>query len=546
MKNFWLLFVCIAWINQSMFSNNLSVGNLKFSGRDISAGVNNPANFVFVQFDISWENSWRTNSAPNNWDAAWVFIKYKLGSGPWLHATLDANAGNHIASSGSTITPTSDGKGVLIYRSSNGTGSVSFTGTQLRWNYGADGLADTAVAIIQVFGIEMVYVPQISFYVGDGTTTDVEAQFHQGGSVTTPFQIISEDPLTLGGTSASNLSNNNNQNDNSGSFTMTADDFDFTTTQTLPGPFPKGYNAFYCMKYEITQDQYVSFLNTLDGTQQANRCSAISAGNFMCNNNNFNFPQNRNGIKCKTAPVGSTPGEYGNDLNNNNTYGESTDGGDIACNWLNWADGAAYLDWAGLRPMTELEFEKACRGPQTPVVNEFAWADTAIARGFQSLSGTGSASEGIASNYFTNAGNAAYSFTIDPTSFTFTDLGPLRVGIFAANGANTGRLTSGASYYGIMELTGNMAERTITVGNTTGRNFTGSHGDGTLDANGDANVANWPGTNSVGAGRRGGRWSSAVNFDGKRVSDRAGANLFPSGRNATDYAFGIRGVRSPN
>ena len=41
-------------------------------------------------------------------------------------------------------------------------------------------------------------------------------------------------------------------------------------------------------------------------------------------------------------------------------------------------DGAAYADWSGLRPMTELEFEKACRGNQTPVANEFAWGTASI------------------------------------------------------------------------------------------------------------------------------------------------------------------------
>lgn len=476
-------------------------------------------------------------------------MKFKVGSGGWQHATLDTNATHHITSGGSTISPGADGKGVFIYRNSNGgPGTVNFTGTELRWNYGVDGIADTAAVIVQVFGIEMVYVPQGSFYAGDGTTTNVEAQFQRADSAIKPFQITGEGSLTLGGTSASNLGNHSNRNDNSGSFTLTPDDFDSTTTETLPGAFPKGYNAFYCIKYEVTQDQYVSFLNTLDGNRQVNRISAVSAGAYMWKDTSQTqtAPVNRNGIKCKTAPVGSTPGEYGNDLNNNGVYGESDDGGDIPCNWLSWADGAAYLDWAGLRPMTELEFEKACRGPQVPVVNEFAWADTLIADSYQTLSGTGTASEGIATNYSTTAGNAAYGFTIFPFQGVpnFNDYGPIRVGIFAANSNNTGRLTSGASYYGIMEMTGNLVERTVTVGNPSGRSFTGSHGDGALDANGDENVSNWPGTNSIGVGRRGGRWSSNVGYDGRRVSDRGGVNLFPSTR---EYYFGIRGVRtSPN
>ena len=37
-----------------------------------------------------------------------------------------------------------------------------------------------------------------------------------------------------------------------------------------------------------------------------------------------------------------------------------------------------YLDWAGLRPMTELEYEKICRGPSAPVAGEYAWGSTTI------------------------------------------------------------------------------------------------------------------------------------------------------------------------
>ncbi|MBK6755576.1 MAG: hypothetical protein IPG69_18790 [Flavobacteriales bacterium] len=39
-----------------------------------------------------------------------------------------------------------------------------------------------------------------------------------------------------------------------------------------------------------------------------------------------------------------------------------------------------------------------------------------------------------------------------------------RVGAFAANVGNIGRVPSGGSYYGIMELSGNVNERAITIG----------------------------------------------------------------------------------
>ncbi len=53
---------------------------------------------------------------------------------------------------------------------------------------------------------------------------------------------------------------------------------------------------------------------------------------------------------------------------------------DRACNRVLWHDGATYADWAGLRPMTELECEKACRGPVYPVTGEYAWGNTTFSR----------------------------------------------------------------------------------------------------------------------------------------------------------------------
>ena len=56
-----------------------------------------------LQFDIAWEDSWRASwkegdTEWTNWDAAWIFVKYrKQGAPGWSHATLSVNDADHAA-----------------------------------------------------------------------------------------------------------------------------------------------------------------------------------------------------------------------------------------------------------------------------------------------------------------------------------------------------------------------------------------------------------------------------------------------------------------
>jgi len=497
-----------------------------------------PSVYTFVQFNISWDNSWRTSSAPFNYDAVWVFVKYKVeGSSVWNHATL--NTTGHTQPSGSIINTPSDGKGVFIYRSADGTGSIDWVGVKLRWNYGAggDGLADNAIVTVKVFAIEMVYIPQGSFYVGDGTTSDVQAQLHEADDTGTPFNIISEDELTLGGTTAGNLGNN----DAEGMYEGYEDDFDNSTQQTLPAAFPKGYDDFYIMKYEITQGQYVAFLNCLTRTQQNTRTVTDVSGTSVTNRyvmSGSSTLDNRNGIRCDGTLSSSDPITFYNDLDGDGTPNESDDGQHIASNWLNWTDGAAYADWAGLRPFTELEFEKACRGTIPPLANEYAWGNTSIHSSlYVPLSQSGEAGE-LPNSPGTGAdGNCVYN--------GLASVGPLRVGIFATTSSS--RISSGATYYGVMHMSGNVFEALVTIGDVEGRKFVGLHGDGILSANGNATNGDWPGivsgevTGAEGMGFRGG----GRNWDFKvaRVSSRHATDIYTINRHKLD---GMRLARTSN
>ena len=153
------LMLCLAallLIAASAQANDLTISNISLTGQDT---VNN---FILVQFDITWDNSWRVTGDPNNWDAVWVFVKYRVDGGPWQHARL--NTTGHTPVSGSTIETPTDGTGVFIYRSLDGTGTLTLMGVQLRWNYGANGLDDNESDVeVRVLGIEMVYVPQGAF-----------------------------------------------------------------------------------------------------------------------------------------------------------------------------------------------------------------------------------------------------------------------------------------------------------------------------------------------------------------------------------------------
>ena len=507
-----------------IYGHGVVVNNVTINGQ------NTVQKFSLVNFDITWNNSWRNTTTTNNWDACWVFVKYrKKAELTWNHATLNyvdgtGSGDGHTAPTGSTINSTSDGKGIMIYSSSNIVPqTVNYNGAKLRWNYGTDGLTNLDSVEIRVFAIEMVYVPQGSFYVGDGTSTNIQGHFRQQPT-NTPFQITSEGSITLGGTGAGSLNNNN------ASGMIYADDFNNTTSQTLPAAYPKGFDAFYCMKYEITQMQYVAFLNTLTRAQQnartetslASGVTSVTRRYVMYNQSTMYY---RNGIRCDATIHTSDPITFYCDFNGNGTPNEVGDGQNIACNYLSWADLAAYLDWAALRPMTELEYEKAARGNQAAVANEYAWGSTSLTQT------TGISNSGANNETASNTGaNAAYGSHASVQ-------GPLRVGNFG-QGVNT-RVGVGASYWGIMELSGNLWERTVTIGNTTGRAFTGTHGNGALNATGDADVSNWPATTSTGTGFRGGQWSLNANL--LRVSDRYYANTGYNGR--IYYYDSGRGIR---
>lgn len=503
------LFACFFVLLPAMLmANDIKVENVTLTGRD------KVANYVQVQFKLSWQNSFKISSGASNRDAAWVFVKYKIGTnGTWKHASLSTTG--HVIPSNGTSDP-NDATGIFIYRNTDGSGTLTLDNCQLRWNYGADGVSDESIIFVRVFAIEMVHVPAGNFQAGSGGANTGE--FRQANLTAldnaATFTITSTAP-TLQGNNATSSSSNISTRAGSGNDQLTG-----TTTATLASGYPTGYAAFYCMKYEISQGQYRDFLNTLTYTQQVTRTasvptSAIGTGALASTGTNRNY------IEIKTPGVSTTtPAVYGCDVDNDNVFDESVDGEWVACNFLKWNDITAFLDWAALRPMTELEFEKACRGTVAPVVDEFSWGSTT----FTNVTSITNAQQESEASGTTNA---------NLTNNNGYNTGPVRTGIFATGSSN--RITSGSSYYGIMDLSGNLWEQVISIANSTCRSFTGNVGNGTLDTNGNADTG-WPGETVIGS--RGGSWASSN--ASARVSDRSNITGGVSSRN---YDYGGRGVR---
>ncbi|HRD54000.1 MAG TPA: hypothetical protein PKY96_15275, partial [Flavobacteriales bacterium] len=441
-----------------VLANNLSIT------QPMLVDFNSVAGTVDARFTISWQNSWRTTSAPGNWDAAWVFLKFRVGNadptrtgvsstGPtlnvgstallrvgmpvirtagtgaipantvitaipngtqvtisaapttalagatvrfiriWEHARL-ANDAAHFAPAGSTIrtgllnpaaaynATTNYGVGAFIYRSANGTGTFTANNVELRWNLGTQGLGSGGPIEVCAFGHEMVHVTGGSFRVGSGAGNGITGEFYSYPNGSNTYLISSEAAITVG-------TSNGNLYYDSGTFLQPGDQLG-----PIPATFPKGTIAFYCMKYELSQADYVNFLNRLTRQQQDARTATalpaattgVTARYVMSNTTAITA---RNGIRCNATVAANDPITFYCDLNGNGTGNEVDDGQWIACNFLLWSDLSAYLDWSGLRPMSELEFEKSCRGPLTPVLNECAWGSATVANSFYNIGNPG-------------------------------------------------------------------------------------------------------------------------------------------------------------
>ncbi|MBL8751855.1 MAG: SUMF1/EgtB/PvdO family nonheme iron enzyme [Planctomycetes bacterium] len=263
----------------------------------------------------------------------------------------------------------------------------------------------------------------------------------------------------------------------------------------IPAAFPKGTRAFWVMKHELTQGEYAAFLNALPPGWRERRAPLVRTGEETATCS----LELRDGRVVATAP-------------------------DRPCNFVGWDDTCAYADWMALRPMTEFEFEKAARGPTRPAAGDYPWGTTTLAKMARRVQKTRDLSlAGVADEARLDDAN---------------------------------RERFGASFYWVMDLSGSVWERVVSVGHAQGRAFCGSHGDGVLSAGGDATNTDWPrsdakGENADGVGFRGGaEYFTPVRDDDptnpcSRIATRTYAGWGGAARYKTYSARAVRSADQP-
>jgi len=521
--------------------------------------------YSYVTFDLSWSFSWRAkwvepaatsatgkDMEVESWDAAWVFVKFlperdsreSIERNHWQHAALDPDATHHVMPAGATNSVRlfdggNRGMGVFIYRDAIGHGANSFKGVKLRWLHGK---VDPAKAGLRVYPISMVYVPEGPFNVGSGADSgftkfpdgptvpiangdymsamNVEVGSRTDGSwrggPVVPFLVDAEwnGPVAEGtrgrrvGAKAGQLWSVLTFNE------YWVDRPSVGSTGALNDDYPTGYEAFYCMKYDLTQGQYVDFVNSLPPDVAAGRA-------FVSDEVGCDYPLGSEDVTIKvdlgpqympmmvrekaglTITVSTLADERrGQGVLNPKVLeagmGVALEGpdsdplmddllGDMdrkeavakqkkiatvppvysarlpfrSCSGISRQDLYAYAVWSGMRPMTELEIGKAGRGPRNPVPIE---NNTGTNYGMAADSLKDLVDVGLPTERYAR-GNHAGGYGSPLTVF--------RVGCFAT--PTSDQLAAGASYWGILEL----GARVISVLN---RDYRGTHGDGTTSA----------------------------------------------------------------
>lgn len=314
--------VSCSGVNQNVTTNNVTI-----QGSNCISDFSSDINYMLIQnvttssdniqtkkaqiqFDLNWGYSWKDEI---NWDAAWIFMKYKTASGEWKHCKISSVGFDHGQGTPNIIEVPSDQMGAFVRLNGVGNAHIDIQGLQLQWDYSAEGISNVDGLEVKVFAIEMVYMPEGDFCV---------------------YQTVGASGLGISAPGGNQAVINNRMTpllsyyQPTGTCRVKGDSgLDSNADGVVDKPnYPTGYKPFYAAKYEMSEQQYADFLNCLTSAQKTN---LGVAGSTIALQNGEYFASN---------PI-------------------------KACAGYNINRFLAYADWSGLRPLSILELSKIGAGP---------------------------------------------------------------------------------------------------------------------------------------------------------------------------------------
>jgi hypothetical protein len=237
----------------------------------------------------------------------------------------------------------SDGfTGLFVRRAGQGDGTLKIQSVKV--------IGELVKAEVRAYGIRMIYVPDGPYFLGSGGVEHGGFfKYTDGTQRIEPFRVTSAGAIATG--------------KQDGKLWVRKQGGQLKDGGELPASFPNGCAAFYVMKHQITPPQYAAFLNSLPRAQAEKRYAGKE------NWDNVSKPSDI-GVNSDHYSGGQGQVVRSDDPKKPYAAHVRTSRAGAGCFGLSWEDGASFAAWAGLRPMTELELEKACRGFRKPFPNE--------------------------------------------------------------------------------------------------------------------------------------------------------------------------------
>jgi hypothetical protein len=211
----------------------LAVTNVRVTERQAATAT--------LTFDVTWKDSWRHEG---NHDAMWVFFKYRpKGADDWRHVRLAADRTLNPTGYGQAegtrvdlIVPDGDDGylGMLVRRAEYGLGTVEAQGVTARWDLrSARGVPPDHDVALLAFGIEMAFIPEGSYLLGDGGTQTFHFyQYTDGSQHHKPYRVAAAGAIQTGRQPGRLWARGNEPEDGG----------------QIPAAYPTGYGAFYAAK----------------------------------------------------------------------------------------------------------------------------------------------------------------------------------------------------------------------------------------------------------------------------------------------------------